>query len=62
MEKKECRKYFEDWLSAYANHLHMVRQGTAHDLVHPDASKPPHPADKHLKEPESHSHKHKPSA
>ena len=47
MDKKERAKYFEDWLSAYANHLHTVRQGKVDDLVRPDASKPPHPADKH---------------
>lgn len=62
MDKKERAKHFEDWLSAYTNHLHMVRQGTAHNVVHPDPSKPPHPTGKHLKDPQTHSHKSKPSA
>ena len=41
MEKKECLTFFEDWLRAYADHLHLVRQGLAADLLRPDVSKPP---------------------
>lgn len=41
MDKKECRKYFEEWLRVYADHLHLVRQGHTADLVRPDASKLP---------------------
>lgn len=40
-EQKECRKFFEDWLQAYAEHLHLVRQGRQLDLVQPDVCKPP---------------------
>ena len=47
MNQKEREKIFADWLSAYANHLHMVRQGKGIDLVQPDCStKSPLPADK----------------
>lgn len=41
MDKKECRKFFEEWLRAYADHLHLVRQGHTADLIRPAASKPP---------------------
>jgi hypothetical protein len=58
MNKKESRKFFEDWLSAYADHLHLVRQGARIDLVRPDASKHPHPADKRTG---GNSPKHKPT-
>jgi len=40
MDKKESRKFFEDWLRAYADHLHLVRQGHSPDLVRPAAVKP----------------------
>jgi hypothetical protein len=41
MDKTECRQFFEDWLRAYADHLHLVRQGPRIDLISPDAAKPP---------------------
>lgn len=41
MEKNERLKFFEEWLRAYADHLHLVRQGTRVDLVQPADSKPP---------------------
>ena len=47
MDQKERGKIFADWLSAYANHLHIIRQGKGIDLVRPDAStQTPLPADK----------------
>jgi hypothetical protein len=47
MNQKEREKIFADWLSAYADRLHMVRQGKGIDLARPDCStKPPLPADK----------------
>lgn len=41
MEKSERLRFFEEWLRAYADHLHLVRQGTRVDLVQPADSKPP---------------------
>jgi hypothetical protein len=41
MDKDESCKFFENWLRAYADHLHLVRQGHRVDLVTPDAAKPP---------------------
>jgi hypothetical protein len=35
MDRKECDKFFEEWLRAYADHLHLVRQGSRLDLVRP---------------------------
>lgn len=44
MDKQESRKFFENWLRAYTDHLHLVRQGPSADLVRPDAANPPAPA------------------
>ena len=41
MNKKDPRKYFDEWLAAYSDHLHMVRQGRCIDLVQPQSPKPP---------------------
>ena len=41
MDKSERRQFFEDWLRAYSDHLHLVRQGPRIDLVCPDTAKPP---------------------
>lgn len=41
MDKNQTRKFFEDWLRAYADHLHLVRQGPRIDLATPNAAKPP---------------------
>ena len=41
MNQKDPRTCFEEWLTAYRDHLHMVRQGTCIDLTQPTAAKPP---------------------
>ena len=41
MNENDCRKYFEEWLTAYSDHLHMVRQGTGIDAVQPNAAQSP---------------------
>ncbi|HKD14992.1 MAG TPA: hypothetical protein VKE71_10635 [Candidatus Angelobacter sp.] len=41
MNKKDPRKYFDEWLTAYSDHLHMVRQGRCIDLAQPESPKPP---------------------
>lgn len=41
MDKCESRKFFEVWLRAYSDHLHLVKQGNRVDLIMPDAAKPP---------------------
>ena len=41
MNQKDPRKYFDEWLTAYSDHLHLVRQGTCVDLTQPTAVKPP---------------------
>lgn len=44
MDKTDRRQFFADWLRAYADHLHLVRQGPRLDLVTPEATKPVVPA------------------
>jgi hypothetical protein len=46
MDRKDPCTFFEQWLNAYSDHLHMVRQGQGIDLVAPQESKPPLPANK----------------
>jgi hypothetical protein len=41
MDRKECDKFFEEWLRAYAEHLHLVRQGPRLDLLQPAEPKTP---------------------
>jgi len=41
MNQKDSRTYFEEWLSAYCDHLHIVRQSTQVDVVKPTPSQPP---------------------
>lgn len=41
MNQKDLRTCFEEWLTAYRDHLHTVRQGTCVDLTQPKAAKPP---------------------
>jgi hypothetical protein len=41
MDRKECDKFFEEWLRAYAEHLHLVRQGPRLDLLQPAEPKAP---------------------
>jgi len=41
MNQKDSRTYFEEWLSAYCDHLHIVRKATQVDEVQPATSKPP---------------------
>jgi hypothetical protein len=41
MNQKDPQKYFDQWLTAYSDHLCMVRQGAGVDLAQPTASQPP---------------------
>jgi hypothetical protein len=40
MNQKDPRTYFDEWLTAYSDHLHMVRQGAGVDFVQPTAPTP----------------------
>ena len=41
---KDPQKFFEEWLTAYSDRLHMIRQGMRIDFVEPKENKPPVPA------------------
>jgi hypothetical protein len=41
MNKKEREKFFEEWLRAYTDHLHLLGQGPRVDLVKAPDSAPP---------------------
>lgn len=50
MNKDDRDKFFEQWLRAYADHLHVVRHGTRLDLIQHTDSKAPLPAKESIKE------------
>ncbi|HEY6348921.1 MAG TPA: hypothetical protein VI636_05880 [Candidatus Angelobacter sp.] len=43
MNPTDPQSFFDKWLTAYSQHLHIVRHGSKVDLVQADASKPPLP-------------------
>jgi hypothetical protein len=40
MNEKDCRTYFEEWLTAYSDHLHLVRQSKGVALTQPQTATP----------------------
>jgi hypothetical protein len=56
MDRKDPQKFFDEWLNAYSDHLHMIRQGMHVDIVEPK-KKSSLPPTKKTSEP----HKHKPA-
>ena len=41
MNPTDPQSFFDKWLTAYCDKLHLIRRTSAVDLVQPDASKPP---------------------
>jgi hypothetical protein len=41
---KDPQKFFEEWLTAYSDRLHMIRQGMRIEFVEPKENQPPVPA------------------
>ncbi|HEY6248923.1 MAG TPA: hypothetical protein VI685_03120 [Candidatus Angelobacter sp.] len=41
MNPTDPQTFFDKWLSAYSDRLHVVRRGSPIDLAQPEAPKPP---------------------
>lgn len=41
MNPTDPQSFFDKWLTAYCDKLHLIRRSSPVDLVQPDASKPP---------------------
>lgn len=41
MNPTDPQSFFDKWLTAYCDKLHLIKRGSPVDLVQPDASKPP---------------------
>jgi hypothetical protein len=46
MDEKDPCTFFDQWLTAYSDRLHRVRQGMHIDIVTPQETKPPLPVTK----------------
>lgn len=41
MNPTDPQSFFDKWLTAYCDKLHLIRRSSPVDLIQPDATKPP---------------------
>jgi hypothetical protein len=57
MNRKDPCTFFDEWLTAYSDRLHMVRQGMKIDFVSPKENKPLPASSKKTAKLPAHNHK-----
>lgn len=57
MDRKDPHKFFDEWLTAYSDRLHMIRQGMHIDIVEPKENSPALHGNRKKKADTTHKHK-----
>lgn len=57
MDCKDPQKFFDEWLTAYSDRLHLIRKGMHVDMVEPKENKPPLHRTANKKSDTTHKHK-----